>query len=81
MAGSDLRHASIDGEIYTGDVRTFIGGEESDCCRDFLRHASATQGGCAAQCSEIVAALYGRIRSRAEGVRLPGSEDRPGDRG
>ena len=40
--GSDLRHASIDGEIHTGDVRTFIGGEEHDCSRDFLGLASAT---------------------------------------
>src|SRR5579871_5854037 len=40
--GSDLRHASIDGEIHTGDVRTFIGSKEHDCCRDFLGHASAT---------------------------------------
>src|ERR1700688_263234 len=39
---SDLRHAPIDGEIHTGDVRTFIGREERDCCRDFLGHASAT---------------------------------------
>src|SRR5580658_10508836 len=39
--GSDLRHASIDGEIHTGDVRTLIGSKEHDCCRDFLGHASA----------------------------------------
>ena len=41
-AGSDLRHASIDGEIHTGDVRTFIGGEERDGSRDFLWLAPAT---------------------------------------
>ena len=38
---SDLRHASIDGEIHAGDVRTFIGGEEHDGGRDFLGLASA----------------------------------------
>src|SRR3984893_16603539 len=41
--GSDLRHASIDGEIHTGDVRTFIGSKEHDCCRDFLGLASAAE--------------------------------------
>ena len=41
--GSDsLRHASIDGEIHAGDVRTFIGGEERDGSRDFLWLAPAT---------------------------------------
>jgi hypothetical protein len=38
----DLGHASIDGEIHTGDERTFIGGEERDGSGDFLGHASAT---------------------------------------
>src|ERR1700692_1822179 len=41
-AGSDLRHASIDGEIHAGDERTFIGGEECDGSRDFLWLAPAT---------------------------------------
>jgi hypothetical protein len=36
MSASDLRHASIDGEIHAGDERTFIGGEERDGSRDFL---------------------------------------------
>src|SRR5579872_5941617 len=40
--GSDLRHASIDGEIHAGDVGTFIGSKEHDCRRDFLGHAPAT---------------------------------------
>ena len=40
--GSDLRQASIDGEIHAGDERTFIGGEERDGGRDFLRLAPAT---------------------------------------
>ena len=38
----DLRHAPIDGEIYSGDVRTFIGSEERDGSRDFLWIAPAT---------------------------------------
>jgi hypothetical protein len=42
MPGSDLRHASIDGEIHAGDERTFIGGEERDGSRDFLWLAPAT---------------------------------------
>jgi hypothetical protein len=42
MPGSDLRHASIDGEIHAGDERTFIGGEERDSSRDFLWLAPAT---------------------------------------
>src|ERR1700721_1829124 len=41
--GSDLRHASIDGEIHTGDVRTFIGSRESDCCRVLLGVAAAAE--------------------------------------
>src|ERR1051326_2702796 len=40
--GSDLRHASIDGEIHAGDERTFIRGEERDGSRDFLGLAPAT---------------------------------------
>jgi hypothetical protein len=40
--GSDLCHASIDGEIHAGDKRTFIGGEERDGSRDFLWLAPAT---------------------------------------
>ena len=43
LLGSDLRHASIDGEIHAGDERTFIGGEEHDGSRDFLWLAPATQ--------------------------------------
>ena len=39
---SDLRHAAIDGQIHAGDVGTFIGGEERDGSRDFLRLAPAT---------------------------------------
>jgi hypothetical protein len=38
----DLRQASIDGEIDTGDERTFIGGEEYDGSCDFLGLAPAT---------------------------------------
>src|SRR6202023_1037450 len=38
----DLRQASIDGEIYTGDERTFIGAEEYDGSCDFLGLAPAT---------------------------------------
>ena len=41
--GSDLRHASIDGEVHAGNVRTFIGGEEQDGGRNFLRFTSATE--------------------------------------
>src|SRR6202161_320335 len=41
--GSDLRHASIDGEIYAGDERTFIGGEEHNGGCDFLGLASAPE--------------------------------------
>src|SRR5580693_4838118 len=41
--GSDLRHASIDGEIHAGDERTFIGGEEHDGRCDFLGLASAAK--------------------------------------
>src|SRR6202030_3215970 len=41
--GSDLRHASIDGEIYAGDERTFIGGEEHNGGCDFLGLASAAE--------------------------------------
>ena len=40
---SDLRHASIDGEIHTGDVRTFIRGKKHDCCRDFFGFTSAAK--------------------------------------
>src|SRR4051794_2868550 len=40
--GSDLRHASIYGEIHAGDERTFNGGEERDGGRDFLGLAPAT---------------------------------------
>jgi len=43
VPGSDLRHASIDGEIYAGDVGTFIGGEEHQGRRDFLGLASAAE--------------------------------------
>ena len=41
--GSDLRHASIDGEVHAGNVRTFIGGEEQDGSCDFLGLASAAE--------------------------------------
>src|SRR5579859_5490882 len=37
----DLRHAPIDGEIYSSYVGTFFGGKERDCGRNFLGHASA----------------------------------------
>ena len=41
--GSDLRHASIDGEIHAGNERTFIGSEEHDSSSDFLGLASAAE--------------------------------------
>src|SRR6202035_2926448 len=41
--GSDLRHTSIDGEIDTGDERTFIGGEEQNGGSDFFGLASAAE--------------------------------------
>ena len=49
----DLRQTSIDGEIYTGDERTLIGGEEYDGSCDFLELASPTEGN-----------LRGPLRSR-----------------
>ncbi len=42
--GSDLRHASIDGEIHAGDEGTFIRCEERYGSRDFLWLAPATHG-------------------------------------
>ena len=40
---SDLCHASIDGEIDAGDVRTFIGSKEHDDGRNFVGLASAAK--------------------------------------
>ena len=63
--GSDLRHASIDGEIHTGDVRTFIGSEEHDCCRDFLGHASATHWDLRGElCGRLLGLFSGKARRR-----------------
>jgi hypothetical protein len=61
----DLRHAPIDGEIYTGDVRTFIGGEEHDCRRDFLGHASATHWDLRGElCDRLLDLFSGKARRR-----------------
>src|SRR5579863_3243274 len=66
--GSDLRHASIDGEIHTGDVRTFIGGEERDCCRDFLGHASAAHWDLRGELCDCLLGLFsGEARRRRQG--------------
>ena len=63
--GSDLRHASIDGEIHTGDVRTFIGSKEHDCCRDFLGHASATHWDLRGElCGRLLGLFSGKARRR-----------------
>src|SRR5580704_1246985 len=67
-AGSDLRHASIDGEVHTGDVRTFIGSKEHDCCRDFLGHASATHWDlCGELCDRLLGLFSGKARRRSQG--------------
>jgi hypothetical protein len=64
-SGSDLRHASIDGEIYAGDVRTFIGSEERDCCRDFLGHASTTHWDLRGElCGRLLGLFSGKARRR-----------------
>src|SRR6202051_2801685 len=61
----DLRHASIDGEIHTGDVRTFIRGEEHDCCRNFLGHASATHWDLRGElCGRLLGLFSGKARRR-----------------
>jgi len=63
--GSDLRHASIDGKIYTGDVRAFIGGEERDCCGDFLGHASAAHWDLRGELCDCLRGLFsGKARRR-----------------
>jgi len=54
--GSDLRHASIDGKIYTGDVRAFIGGEERDCCGDSSGMPLRPIGICVVNCATACAA-------------------------
>src|SRR5271154_4948148 len=59
---SDLRHASIDSEIHTGDVRTFIRGEEHDCCRNFFGFTSAAEWNLR---DELVSRLLGLLRSEA----------------
>src|SRR6202023_3160513 len=66
--GSDLRHASIDGEIHAGDERTFIRGEEHDCCRNFLGHASATHWDLRGElCGRLLGLFSGEARRRREG--------------
>ncbi len=42
-AGSDLHHASIDGKLHAGNVRTFIGGKKHHGGCNFLRFTSATE--------------------------------------
>src|ERR1700675_872240 len=66
--GADLRHASIDGEIYSGDVRTFIGGEERDGSRDFLWLASATHWDLRGElCDRLLDLFSGKARRRRQG--------------
>src|ERR1700689_3934202 len=63
--GSELRHASLDSEIHTGDVRTFIGSKEHDCCRDFLGHASATHGDLRGElCGRLLGLFSGKAGRR-----------------
>src|SRR5471032_3253504 len=74
--GSDLRYASIDGEIHTGDVRTFIGGEERDSCRDFLGHASAAHWDLRGELCDCLLGLFSgeaRRRSQGRGVDCSGT--------
>jgi hypothetical protein len=47
-AGSDLGHASIDGEIHAGDVGAFVGSEERDGSRDFFGSPLRPIGTCEA---------------------------------
>src|SRR6201993_4872960 len=61
-AVSDLGHAPIDGEIYTGDVRSFIGGKEQNCGCNFLRFTSATEWNLG---NELGRRLLGLLRSEA----------------
>jgi hypothetical protein len=69
--GSDLRHASIDGEIHAGDVRTFIGGEERDRSRDFLWLAPATHRDLRRQTGRPLARLaQGKARRCRQGRGL-----------
>src|SRR6202521_4202925 len=42
-SGLDLRHASIDGKLHAGNVRTFIGGEKHHGSRNFFRLTSPTE--------------------------------------
>src|ERR1700691_1217133 len=69
--GSDLRHASIDGEIHAGDERTFIGGEERDGSRDFLWLAPATNGNLRGELGgRLLGLLRGKARRLLEGWGL-----------
>src|ERR1700677_2379277 len=69
--GSDLRHASIDGEIHAGDERTFIGGEERDGSRDFLWLAPATHGNLRGELGgRLLGLLRGKARRLLEGWGL-----------
>src|ERR1700727_843721 len=74
MPGSDLRHASIDGEIYAGDERTFLGGEERDGSRDFLRLASATHWDLRGElCDRLLDLFSGEACRRRQGRGIDGS--------
>src|SRR5882757_5073895 len=72
-AGSDLRHAAIDGEIHAGDERTFIGGEERDGSRDFLWLAPATHWDLR---GKLGGSLLGLLRGKARRCRQGGGLDR-----
>jgi hypothetical protein len=58
----NLRQASIDWEIYTGDERTFIAGEEYDSNCDFLGLASAAEGNLR---GELLGRLLGLFSGKA----------------
>src|SRR4051812_1658430 len=69
--GSDLRHASIDGEIHAGDEGTFLGGEERDGGRDFLGLAPATHRDLRGELGGRLLGLFGgQARRRLQGGGL-----------
>jgi hypothetical protein len=55
----NLRHASINDEIHAGNVRTFIGGEEHDGSRYFLRLPLRPSGTCETNWSAACLACSG----------------------